>query len=340
MTEQTVWLSDSTGDELAELIDLEVDEVEWNLNGIHTAKIGFDPLVFTTDVVHQKELKVQLGPVIEQFVPRQVDGPLSRLVLSCESLLSWFDWAYITDASRVYNGIDQLTIAWDLIQYAQSLTFQDRNVDAAAFAPSGVLRDRTYDLNEFPCIYDLLTAFPDLQNGFDFDIAIQADGSRLWTPYYPQKGTRKPEYTLELDQLGRRFIVDLKFKKTGLQQATDFFVTGSTDQNAQTKTYGRWTADNATLTKYSRIQRIMSEGNVPSLAWLNATAEKRGREVQEPVVLPEIIVESSLLGLVVVGDTLPIDIDWGAIQIQGDYRIKSIRWDRSTDTLSYGIKVA
>lgn len=324
-----VFVSDDTGNRGLQVRGAIVDDCGWKLNRVSDAHISVDPLADDAGLIQLNEMELAVvfsNGTVWQGIPRQVSGGFGKITFGCESVASYFEDAFVMDADRVYNA-DQLTIASDLVTYGQAASDQDRNIDIGVFAPSGVVRERTYIAEEYPQILDLLINFTNLQDGFDWDIVILPDGRREWTPYYPSKGSRKPAYKLEADRYGKKFINALtSWSKDGINQATDIIVVGAQDEVTGIKARGRWTAPAPTLAKYGRIQKVVNESSVITADWLNDRAQSEGESVLNPIVLPGIAVSGDLFGEVWHGDVLPVRIDYGAIQVDGDYRITELTW--------------
>ena len=329
-----VFTSDDQGNRSKQVRKAGVTEVTWNLNGIHEAAFGLHPLDEDAGLVQLNVGEIAVvfydddGSIITvwQGVARTFDGSLDALGFHCEHIASYLMQAYVTTVDLVYNDVDQHTIGWNLVQYAQSLADQDRNIVAAAFAPSGVSRTRRYLKEEYPNIFEQLHKFPGLESGYEWDVVVLPDGRREWTPYFPNKGSLKSQYALELDRKGRKFITGLQVRGDGYNHATDIYVTGATDQATQQKLVGRWTADAQRLTDYGRIQKVLSEGNDESQTWLDNRAAGEGEVAQDPITLPTIHVSHELFGKVWHGDTLPMRVDYGYYQLNGNYRITQLKW--------------
>lgn len=113
-----------------------------------------------------------------------IDGTNEGLRVFSEGWLSRLRKRLITE-DVTYTAIDQLTIAWNLVNYAQTkaaeyaLGFQQGNTNI-----SNVNRTVSYLANERAIVLDLLVELAGMANGFDFEITPD----RKFNTYYPYKG--------------------------------------------------------------------------------------------------------------------------------------------------------
>lgn len=333
-----------------ELVDAVLDEVTWPLNGYGSAKISFNPLSPDAALVLLNEIELQVwmnDHLVHYVVPRTLSGDTTRVTFDCEGILSWWQYAYITEVINNFS-VDQIDLAVEIIEWVQEQVNGDRNVNFGLYSPSGVYRSRPTSADDWPNAWDLLTEFPKLDNGFDFGLQYSDDGRREFWPYYPHKGIRKPKYALELDQRGRRFIKDLtNFKVDGLNMATEIYTTGGTvtdtapDPDVQVKIVGHY-EDLTTLgsPKYGRMTQIISEGQIIDVGWLNDRAKAEEKLKGQPVVTADPVVSEELFGKISEGDVLPMRVDYGVVRMMGDYRIMSITWRNSSKDLLLSMQPA
>lgn len=84
--------------------------------------------------------------------------------------------------ATTWTGIEQATIAWALIAYAQAQTGGNLGITQGLWPATGVLQ--TVTANEGDNIWDVLAKVAGLDDGFDIDI----DPSRVANLYYPRRG--------------------------------------------------------------------------------------------------------------------------------------------------------
>lgn len=332
-----------------ELPGVTVQEVEWELNGPGGAKIDADPLNADAALIpiNESEIQVWFDDDIRHYVvPRSVSGDTSKITFDCEGVLSWFQYAFLTAPINTFNE-EQFNLAANLVERAQAGANSDRRIDVGAYSGSGIFRARPTVADDYPNIYDLLQEFPKLYEGFDFDIELFGDGRREFWPYYP-KGTRRPEYMLQFDSRGRRFVEGIEgFKIDGMNQATDVYNTGGTvtvdepdpTPDSQLKIVGHYedmTVDGSA--RYGRMTKVISDGQIIDIGWLNDRAHAEEILRGQPITTANLVVTENLLGLIDTGDILPCVVDFGVIQMLGDYRIMNIKWRNSSRNLLLGLQ--
>lgn len=122
---------------------------------------------------------------------RQIIRGTRAMVLRGASLFSYFHHRRLR-VTKSYSQQDQLAIAKDLIDYAQSQPGGDIGIVTES-ASSGVLRDRKpigYDY-EAKVIGTLIEQLAAVQNGFDFDVTcayVNDVPTATFRTYYPRRG--------------------------------------------------------------------------------------------------------------------------------------------------------
>lgn len=113
----------------------------------------------------------------------QIQG--QTVVLNCAGLLGYtMRMGVISDL--VYTGLDQFTIAKNLIDQWQAQTYGNFGIDTSTVGVSGVTRDRTYLRNELHNVGQRLQELGAVSDGFD----IRVDPTtRKLVLAYPQSGT-------------------------------------------------------------------------------------------------------------------------------------------------------
>lgn len=326
-----VYASSTTGARGKLIHKATVDKVSWTLNGIHSADISIHPLAPDAMLILLDEMELTIlfnrdfnGPF--QGVPKSVRGNFDKITFTIESPITYMKDAYIIDTDKVYSAVEQMNIATQLVTYGQAATYQDRNIAIGAYAGSGVQRTRTYYAEEYKNVFETLVEFTNLQNGFDWDVIIQPDGARKFTPFYPRKGSHKPQYKVWKDKAGASpyFRGLVGWTEDGQNQYTDQMVTGPVDATTGLKLRGRWQAAAPEMTKYGRKQNVTADTGAVAQSWVDSIATARGAFQLTPTILPDILVSDSLFNLLVVGDSIPVRIDYGRIQVDGDYRIAAL----------------
>jgi len=122
---------------------------------------------------------------------RQYTASTQTLEIQAREFESYFERRRIT-ATTAFNSTDQLSIAQNLINLAQSAPYGDIGVNVGV-ETSGILVSRTYYDYELKTYFNALQDLSRADDGFDFNIAVVYDGSGEPTKTlvlgYPRIGT-------------------------------------------------------------------------------------------------------------------------------------------------------
>lgn len=305
--------------------------------------LSIDPLAEGATDIHLVKREIQIwrdDRLIHWGVPWNADGSPASLEFQCEGILSLLRKRHVDRMSLDYDSLDQLAIAWDLVRYAQDESVQanrNLNISASNFSASGVPRSPRYDRAEHAKILDLLSDFPDMSNGFEYDITFDAAGrNRYWTPYFPRKGSFKPEFHMRYDIDKSRNIADFTYSEDGAILLTHAYVAGGSAGEVK---FEQNYENLAASAEYGVMQEVISEGSQMDLDWLHDRAVREVEARKVPAIQTEITsitTEDLELGDVVTGDWLPVRINYGRIQASAYYRVKTITWDPDADRITYG----
>jgi len=97
----------------------------------------------------------------------------------------------ITDDLEEYTAQDASDIAWDLIDYTQTLSYGDLGI-TQGLNPTTKTRDRTF---RFTTIAEAIRKMSanEVKDGFDFEI----DNNKVFNVYYPEMGSERQNLVLE-----------------------------------------------------------------------------------------------------------------------------------------------
>lgn len=323
-----VYVVDKFGNRLAPCSAAVIKKCQWLLNGAGQAELDLsqmDPgarrlllmenelqIVFTSTNPHEIWWGV---PIRRKMKPGQQS-------ITCEELLTYFKTRIIEHASATFTDIDQFDIAWSLIQTAQTGTNYDRNI-GASYTPSGYRRSRQYARDQHKIIFDLLMEFNAdvLLNGFDQDVLVYETGERLWTPFYPARGSWYQGYL----QWGKD-IVDYEFDDDCIQMRTKIYCTGGSDGTTK---FEQSYEDVASSAKYGAMVGTVSDGSEKDLGWLLAKAQQQVAVRSKPIATHSIVVTMDKLGKIHPGDKIWVIVDNDATQINAPFRVQSITWQQN-----------
>ncbi|MGI8426224.1 MAG: hypothetical protein ACR2M4_06430 [Actinomycetota bacterium] len=326
---------------MAELDKATINSIEWTLDGAGGFSYSIptlDPKAIWTEPVKYETQVRRNGSLFHwgcAFNQPEIGSEL--MTQECLGLFAYFQYRFI-HRSLDYVGVDQQTIAWNLLNYAMTeWPGAGLGITSSGFVPSGVNRDRHYPFDEHGNIAELVKAFAGLQNGFDFDIEIFGDGRREWTPYYPSKGVVRTDLTLEWG----RNIVDFNIPKDASRMANWVTATGSGDGPAKLEqSYVDIAARDANIL----LQDVISESTVLELPTLLEKAQAEVNARKNPIRLPTITVIDKpgipVIGVLKTGDRVPVKIDHGGAQMTGMWRIVHMKLTPRTEELELVLNAA
>jgi hypothetical protein len=325
------------GGRVVELEQATLDKIRWELN--RAGRMSFS--LPTSDVkgkefdIVKNEVQVwRDGTLFWWGVPWRRASQGEKTTYECEGLFSYFFRRFVL-ATQTFSQVDQHTIAWNLLNYAQGQTNGALGITAAAFAGSGILRDRTYLKDEHAKIGEAITAFTELQNGFDFEIEIFGDGRREWTPYYPSKGVLQSPLIMEWG----RNIVSYRWLFDAVRMANHVVVTGAGEGDTKIESSA---SDSPAQTTNLLLSDVRSESDVKDTSTLLQKAQEEVARRKNPISIGTITVSDTpvpLIGVVKTGDRVPVRIDDGIAQVSANYRIVAIELDPKEETLALDLNV-
>jgi hypothetical protein len=338
-----IMLVDRYGASIGLLESASVEQIQWNLNDKSTAQIQvptLDPVGVAIELM-KTEWQVWINDRLEFWgFAETMSGNTQVLTFNLVDLLGYFTYRFITNTSLTYTSIDQVSIAYQLISQMQSGTYQDFNIGSASPSLSGHVRSRDYQRVDHKNCLDLLKEFPALDDGFDFSVeCVDSFGvpGRFFTTWYPTKGSYKPNYTLEW---GKNIVSLDNWGEDGTKLATLDYATGGSDASG-TKVENHY-EDTGASAYFGQFQAITANGSEIDPAWLLAKAQQEVANRNKPLLTPSIITvgttDDELVHNLVCGDTVPVYIKVGRIQLSGEvYRItqKTFKGD-NTCTFTMG----
>lgn len=130
---------------------------------------------------------------------RSYNSVSQTLSISAREFISYFERRRIITASGEalnFNGIDQLVVAKDLVENAQSLPYGDIGIiyNSEGETTSGVLVDRVYYNYELKTVFNAIQDLSRQSDGFDFHVDVYYDEItgkpvKAFNTYYPRIGT-------------------------------------------------------------------------------------------------------------------------------------------------------
>lgn len=335
------WVRDkNTGDRWL-LPEVSIDEVEEELNGVGGAKLSFDPLGENATQIKLGERELELWEGSDQIFAgpmNDIAGNSRRLTLQADGLWDYIKYRFVLQDNLIYEDTEQLTIAANLITYAQSAAQgnnPDLRITLAGFAASGILRTREYISERKHNLFEALAEFSTLEEGFDQAIMLQPNGTRVWTPFFPFRGEVK-DVPLEYG----REIIDYNYKESYRKRATKIAATGGVAEQVDGERLKQEFTfeDTVASDRYGVSVGVLPSGSRSDLPWLEARARSAVARRKAPLRVPEITIDNSktpVRHIYSVGDWAPVRIDHGRVQIAGVYRIQKKVWLPSANQVKF-----
>ena len=241
--------------------------------------------------------------------------------LNCIGLLGYTArMGIVSDVT--YTAEDQFTIAADLIDDWQALSYGHYGIDTSSVGTSGVTRDRTYLRNDLKDVWGALSDLGAVLDGFDMHVTPD---TRELVLSYPERGVDLSasvvldERSIDSASEARSVAVDdlvSDFGGTSSGQAAD-----GTQSNLYTY------RENATLqAAFGRSWKGQSFFNIVEQTTLDGKGDaylaSRGQQMIQPgVTLIPNVGNGTEIGQFGVGDTVAYSYDAGLGLLSGNYRV-------------------
>lgn len=354
MSEVDVQLLTRLGAPITGLPDADVQSIHWVLSESGDATFTIDPFAPGADQIKQWDTEVQIwldGDLSWWGIPVSFQGGPTGVTVNCEGIMSWLKKRCVDTTTLMYGDaeanqfIEQFTIGWNLVAFAQSESGQgnrDLNINAAAWANSGVQRSAIYKRSEHKFIYDILQEFRTFYQGFEFEIVTTGDGGRFWTPYYPRKGQARPNFHVIWNQGEQHNLSAFTWQEGGMEMCTQDYNTGGTVQGQRIEEVYE---DVEASSRHGVLQAVTSSGSQLDRGWLQAQARGEVDKRKEPITTIGVTSartdDITMLGVLETGDWIPVTIDCGMIQEDDMRRVTEITWTPNDAlTLVFGEVVA
>lgn len=346
MTTSEIRIVDMYGEQI-DILRGRIEEAMWSVTEIPTASISFRPTAagaMNTKVANKVEYQLWLNGRLRWWgLARDIDGDSRRLTMPLVGLYDYFLYRFILDTNEEWTA-DMVQIAWNLLQYAQSGYYDDLNINAANWAPTGEVITRAYTSDRKHNIWEALSEFPTLEPGFEHSIEFTEDGGRFWTPYYPRKGEYK-----NIPLIYGANIVGYTYKETARKLCTLADTTGGAVKQEDPlaglpfpprEKQFLIQEDVAMSAKHHVHAAVIPSGARSDMDWLQRKGlnvlSARGDVIKVPSVTCRIDPPwPNLLEEVEPGDTLPVTIQHGRVTIEQDCRVKNMYYDGNKDQVRF-----
>lgn len=272
--------------------------------------------------------------LVQPFKSGEAEMVTCRVV--CPHGAIYIDEATFTAAERTaFYDKDQAEIIRGILDHAVDPAYfkSDLNIDKNV-QDTGIIRTREYWHSEHMLIGDALAEFPTLHQGVDIDIVVSPT-TRTFTTYFPRKGIERPDTVLELGRNIETFSVNYD----GAETANSIVVLGDGEGSDREEggAYDLESLDGLVL------EKVYNATPGSHIRTLDDQALRGLERYKVPVVIPNVTTYEGvgrLIGVLQVGDVVPVRINHGWVQVNDLYRIISITLDPLTERLTYAINPA
>lgn len=280
--------------------------------------------------VEKDDELVWAGPIITH----QFDIDAGTMTLGCEGYWNYVRRRNLVGNSLTYTGIEQMQIAKNLIDWAQTfLTYGTLGIDASGFTASGVLRDRTYNGFEHPGIGKLIEDLAAVDDGFDFRLypkwsaGPNSQMNLRLDFHYPAVGR---ETNVALDLAANAVTPDVKVDSSNL--ANEAIVEGAGTGNTQLSNI---TADITLMaTQGIRLDTVESHTDVTQASTLAGYSRRALARGKAPITVPRVEVSADLLGELVIGDQVRVIANVGLLSLDAPFRITRYTVNAATERMT------
>lgn len=227
--------------------------------------------------------------------------------------LSKLDHRYIS-TTKDYVNVEQVDIAWDLIEYTQAKSYGDIGIQRYSTTGTGILRERHYPAWERKNIGEALKELASVIDGFDFEITPD----KLWKTYYPRKMSGDAyKFHTQKNIRGWGNVISAE------HVASEITALGEGDGETMLISVA---SDTPALVSFGRLEETEEFRDVNVQATLDAHAQEELRLAKVQQVQPQVQVwtDDPPFGAYAVGDLAHLRVDHGYTQIDADFRITAI----------------
>ena len=255
------------------------------------------------------------------FVPANETEILHCRLTGVHGVTWWDAVALYADDGLEYPATEQATIISNLVTHAQSTSYGKDSVNLSCPALStGYTRDRRYPFAEHQQVWQAIHELTEIDYGVD----LRTDYTPTARPSTPQRapaGKHRANLALTADSRGGN-IVSWRWQYDGDSAASQVTVLANgrdADREEAVATDG--TAFSGVL-----LEEVVTAPPPTDRPALSQLATERLAVAKAPDVLTVIVAASGVLGVLRVGDTVPVRIEQGGLTISGTFRVVRLQW--------------
>lgn len=225
------------------------------------------------------------------------------------------------------GGSDVTEMMRRIVDYAQNGAGKSSlNIAVPAVIPAGVSEFTAWQYKDLGNIWEALQSYS--RRGLaDFDFVLTPT-TRTFQTYSPRKGSLKSGYGIVVPGSA---VISTGYRLDGAQTATQNIVRGTGEGSDREIGVASDTSHTGGLT-LDHVEDAPPEMSIDGLDGMAATNLARLSRAVDQIDVQ--VRASSWLGNVVVGDTVPVTIDWGWVQVvAGTLRVSKMVLDPKTDLI-------
>lgn len=250
-----------------------------------------------------------------------------RLVLYPPHGTAIFDRANLVldEATRFY-GTDQAQIAEGIVQHLQDPEYDKTDLLIETNCPpTGVLRDRVWLHAEHENGKGALDDLTDMDDGLDYSVEITPT-KRTFTTHYPLKGVDHLDLVLEYG----KNVEDFNWAFDGSVAANQVITLGA----GQGSTREEGVATDLTALEGVSLEEVYVATEGADISSLDNRASARLEVVKNPIILELFLKDTTLAGVLRVGDRAMVRINRGYVQVEATYRVVRTVLDPTADKMT------
>lgn len=292
--------------------------------------LGISAVNIDEDTPRRKWVRaeVPLGQPPKAGEPEFIDISVSGI----RGTIYWDAVSLTRNEGLHFNEVDQATIVRDLVRHAQDPAFGKSNLNIGTSTPlTGRKHSRSYYFHDHQKISDLLGEWTSMEGGVDTSIQA-APGKRTFHTHFPRKGVRRRDVALELG----KNIASFSIFEDGEETANSVIVLGEGD-GSDREEGGHI---DASALDGLILETVYNGAPGAPIHTLQLQAEEGVEKRKRVVTIPQVRTYegSDLVGVLDVGDSVLIKIDYHSIKVQAWYRITQIELDPETDQLTLSVE--
>lgn len=227
------------------------------------------------------------------------------------------------DTTKTYTNTDQITIAWDLINWYQQKTNGNAGFTLGVATQSGFLRTIKWLGYERPFIQDAIEEIALDDDGFDWEI----NQFKKLNTFYKNRGTSKPNIIFELGKNVTGLSIDID--ATNL--ANTYAGIGSGDGAS---TCIAVSIDATSQATYGLLDGVVSLSDLRSFGPLQRRTDAELRMYKNPLWQPQLSLQlgtDPAYGTFGIGDSCRVIAHYGYMEVDQFFRVIAIEYQLSNE---------